>query len=76
MSEIFLFLRRTESEFNENLIFWTDFPENIVSNFMKIRQVAAELFPYGRTDRQTDMTKLIVVFRNFTNSPNKGTEIK
>ena len=26
---------------------------------------------WGRTDRQTDMTKLIVTFRNFTNAPNK-----
>ena len=27
----------------------------------------------GRTDRQTDMTKLIVAFHNFTNAPkNKG----
>jgi len=26
----------------------------------------------GRTDRQTDMTKLIVVFRNFVNAPKMG----
>jgi hypothetical protein len=25
----------------------------------------------GRTDRQTDMTKLIVAFRNFAKAPNK-----
>jgi hypothetical protein len=25
----------------------------------------------GRTERQTDMTKLIVVFRNFANAPKK-----
>jgi hypothetical protein len=25
--------------------------------------------PCGRTDRQTDMTKLIVAFRNFANAP-------
>jgi len=25
--------------------------------------------PRGRTDRQTDLTKLIVVFRNFANAP-------
>jgi len=35
-------------------------------NFMKIRPVGAELF---HTDGQTDMTKLIVVFRNFANAP-------
>jgi len=33
---------------------------------MKIRRVGAELF---HTDRQTDMTKLIVVFRNFETPP-------
>jgi len=36
---------------------------------MKIRQVGAELFHVdGRTDEQTDITKLIVAFRNFTNA--------
>jgi hypothetical protein len=36
---------------------------------MKIRPVEAELFHEdGRTDRQTDLTKLIVAFRNFVNS--------
>jgi len=33
---------------------------------MKIRPVGAELF---HADRQTDMTKLIVVFRNFAKTP-------
>jgi hypothetical protein len=37
---------------------------------MKIRPVGAELFHTdGRTDRQTDMTKLIASFRNFANTP-------
>jgi len=45
---------------------------------MKIHSVGAELFHAegrkdgrtdGRADRRTDMTKLIVVFRNFTNAP-------
>jgi hypothetical protein len=35
---------------------------------MKIRQVGAELL---HADRQTDMTKLTVVFRNFANAPKK-----
>jgi hypothetical protein len=35
-------------------------------NFMKIRRVGAELF---RADGQTDMTKLIIDFRNFANGP-------
>jgi hypothetical protein len=33
---------------------------------MKIRRVGAELF---RADRRTDMTKLIVAFRNFAKVP-------
>ena len=37
-----------------------------ISNFMKIRPVGAELFHAdGRTDRQTDMTKLTVAFTQF-----------
>jgi len=43
---------------------------------MKIRPVEAEFFDAdrrrdGRTDRKTDMTKLIVAFRNFANAHNK-----
>jgi len=37
---------------------------------MKILQVGAELV---HADGQTDMTKLIVAFRNFSNAPNKRT---
>jgi len=33
---------------------------------MKIRQVGSDLF---HADRRTDMTKLIVAFRNFSNAP-------
>jgi len=37
---------------------------------MKIRPVGAKLFREdGRMDRWTDMTKLVVAFRNFTNAP-------
>jgi len=37
---------------------------------MKIRPLGAELFHAdGQTDRQTDMTKLTVVFRNFSKAP-------
>ena len=37
---------------------------------MKIRSIGAELFHEDkRTDKQTDMTKLIVAFRNFANAP-------
>ena len=45
---------------------------------MKLRKIKAQMFhmggrTYGQTDgqreRRTDMTKLIVVFRNFENEP-------
>jgi len=37
---------------------------------MKIRPVGTELFHVdGRTDRQTDITKPTVAFRNFANAP-------
>jgi len=36
---------------------------------MTILQVGAELFHAGQTDRRTDMTKLIVAFRNISNAP-------
>jgi len=40
------------------------------SNFIKIRPVGAKLFYADeRADGQTDMTKLIVAFRNFANAP-------
>ena len=40
---------------------------------MKIGRVGAELFRTNiRTDRQTDMTKPIVAFRNIANAPNIG----
>jgi len=55
------------SDFNETWIFSTDFRKNIqISNFMKIRPVGAKLF---HADGRTDMTKLIVAFRNFANAP-------
>ena len=38
---------------------------------MKIHPVGAELFHADRTDRQTDMTKIIAAFRKFANVPNK-----
>ena len=46
---------------------------------MKLSQLGAELFYAdgwmdGRTDGQTDMTKLIVDFRNFSNAPKRVRE--
>jgi hypothetical protein len=40
-----------------------------ISEFMKIRPEEAELFHTER--RRTDMTKLIVAFRNFAKAPKK-----
>jgi len=55
------------SDFNETYIFAADFRKNDeISNFMRIRTVGAELL---HTDGQTDMTKLIIAFRNFANAP-------
>jgi hypothetical protein len=58
------------SNFNETWIFSTDFRKKNpqISNFMKIRPVTAELF-HGYRRTKTDMTKLIVAFRNFANAP-------
>jgi hypothetical protein len=54
-------------EFNETSILSTDFRKKAqISSFIKIRPVGAELC---RTNGQTDMTKLIVAFRNFANEP-------
>ena len=45
-----------------------------ILNFMQIRPVRVELsHADGRTDRQTDTTKLIVSFRNFANAPKNPT---
>jgi hypothetical protein len=42
---------------------------------MKIRPAGAELFHAdGRTDGQTDMTKLVVAFRNIANAPKNVVE--
>jgi len=41
-----------------------------ISAFIKIHPAGAELFHVdGRTDGRTDMTKLIVAFRNFAKAP-------
>jgi hypothetical protein len=54
--------------FESNLSFLHKFSKKYSkSNFMKIRPVRTELL---NADGRTDMTKLIVAFRNFANEPN------
>jgi len=54
-----------------NLEFSRQIFEKFSSNFTKILSLGAELFQAdGQTDRQTDMTKL-VVFRKFARWPEK-----
>jgi len=50
-----------------------------VTDFRKILKYSHEnpssgirVFPSGRTQRQTDMTKIIVDFRNSANAPKNG----
>ena len=53
--------------FQWNLDFLDSFSKYAkISNFIEIRAVGAELF---HADGRTDMTKLIVAFRNFANAP-------
>jgi len=92
LSETFLILRRTEPDMIKMYIglhvkwplFLSDFNEtnfrdrfsksSQISDFTKIRPVGAELF---HADRRTDMTKLIVAFRNYANAPkNRRRSIK
>jgi len=40
-----------------------------ILNFMKIRPVAAEFLADGRTDGQSDTTKLLLAFRSFAKAP-------
>jgi len=54
-------------DFNDTLIFLDRFSKNNeISNFMEIHLVGAELLHAdGRTDGQTDITKVIVRFHKF-----------
>jgi len=40
-------------------------------NFHENLSSGSRVIPYERTDRQTNMTKLIVAFRNFAKAPEK-----
>jgi len=54
------------SDFNETQIFSTDFRRILISNIAKLHTVGTEFF---HADRRTDMTRLVVAFRNFVNAP-------
>ena len=56
------------SYFNETWIFWQTLKNNRILNFMKIRPLRVEVFRW-QMDRQTDMKRLIVAFRNFAKTP-------
>ena len=44
---------------------------------MKTRRVGTELFHEGRrTDKRTDMTKLVAAFRNFTKASKNDREVE
>jgi hypothetical protein len=56
--------------FEWNLNFLDRFSKNThISNFMEAKPSGGRVVPCGRTDKRADMTKLIVAFRNFANSP-------
>jgi len=60
------------------LILLDIYSKNIeVSKFIVVRPVGSELFhANGRTDRQTDIMKLVVAFRNFANAPKYDFQIR
>ena len=58
------------SDFNQTWFFQTEFKKTLkYKNVIKILLVEAETD--GRTDGETDMTKLTVAFRNFANALEK-----
>ena len=68
------------SDFNESCKFLDRFSKNAeISNFMKIRAVGAQLLHAGGragrlSDRQTDMTKIIIALSSFANAPRNLTD--
>jgi hypothetical protein len=60
------------SDFNEIWIFSTDFRRSLKYE-VSLKSVKWEPSYVMPTEGQTDMTKLIVAFRNFANAPKKRT---
>jgi hypothetical protein len=81
MSETFLILRRTERDMIKNIYWSSCTLTVILGGFEFSRQIfgkkkphikfqenpssRSQVVPYGKTEGQTDMTKLIVVFNNY-----------
>ena len=57
--------------FKKNEISWQISEKYSNIKFHENPPSGSRVVPCGRTDRQTDMTKLIVTFRNYTNAPKK-----
>ena len=58
------------------LKFYRQILEKYLNNkFHENLSSGSRVVPCGRTDRQTYMTKLIVAFRSFANSPKKKKEV-
>jgi hypothetical protein len=58
------------SNFNYTWIYSTNFSKNTqISDFTENPTSGSRAVPCGQSDRRTDMTKLIVAFRDFSNAP-------
>jgi hypothetical protein len=60
------------SDFNESWTFSSDYRKIFQHQISKSLSSGSLVVARGRTDKQTDMTKLIVAFRNFVNPPKHG----
>ena len=57
------------SDFDESWSFSTDLKKKTNTKFNQNMFSRSRVFTCGRTERRTDMTKLVVAFRNFANAP-------